>query len=260
MRQIPAWVPAVVAGLLLAVAGEGPDFGHYADWAAAALSGDVFQLRGNVLSPGGVPFSLAAPGPGLLFAAGKAVLFPLTLGSAALVTGWVATLVFWGSALVVLRRLADGYEWLALLGAGALFVGTHAGLYSHSYATEAFANALVAALWALALTREQWLPLDSAMVGALAGLLLLVRAHVVVYAVPALWLAVFGSVSPFATRGGPEAVGPPTDRGPSGGDSDTNGHCRRRVRDGEPMDDRVAVASAVRVRRRRVLLCRSQPP
>jgi len=186
------WCLAVIAGLLLVVAGEGPDFGHYTDWAAAALSGDVFVLRGSVLSPGGVPFTIAAAGPGLVFAVAKLLLVPLTVGTAALLTGWIAALVFWGSAFVVLRRVAAGDGWLALFGAVALFIGTHAGFYSHVYATEVFADALIAALWALALTRVRWRLIDSIAAGALAGLLLLVRPHVVLYAIPALWLAIYG--------------------------------------------------------------------
>jgi len=182
----------VIAGLFLSIAAEGPDFGHYTDWAAAALSGDIFTLRGNVLSPGGVPFTLAAAGPGLLFAVAKALLAPLPLGAASMLTGWVAAVVFWCSALVVLRRVADGDQWLALFGAAALFVGTHAGFYSHVYATEVFGDALIAALWALSLTRVRWRVLDAAVVGCLAGMLVLVRAHVVLYALPALWLAASG--------------------------------------------------------------------
>lgn len=182
----------LIGGLLLAVAGEGPDFGHYADWAWAALHGDIFDLRGNVLSPLGVPFTIASSGTGLLFAAGKAVLLPLPFSLAAIVTGWLAAVTFWTSALVVLRRLARGDDWLALFGASALFVGTHAGLYSHSYSTEVFADALIALLWAFALTRDGWRALDCAAVGALAGLLFLVRPHVVMYAVPALWTAIVG--------------------------------------------------------------------
>jgi hypothetical protein len=189
------WTLALVGGLLIAAATEGPDFGSYTDWAAAALSGDIFTLRGNVLSPTGVPFTLAAAGPGLIFALGKAAFFPLTLVAAAIATGWVAAIVFWACALAVLRRVADGQDGLVLFGAGGLFAGTHAGLYSHAYATEVFANALIAAVWAIALTRERWRIVDSAAVGALAGLLLLVRAHVVLYAVPALWMAVFGDTA-----------------------------------------------------------------
>jgi len=206
---------ALIAGLLLSIAGEGPDFGHYTDWAAAALSGDIFTLRGNVLSPGGVPFSLAAAGPGLLFGVAKALLPPLTLGAASMLTGWVAAIVFWCSALIVLRRVAGRDEWLVLFGAAALFIGTHAGFYSHVYATEVFGDALIAALWALALTRVRWRLLDAAVVGALAGLLALVRAHVVLYALPALWLAVFGgSVRGVTSR----ADGP--DKGVVGGGVD----------------------------------------
>jgi BON domain-containing protein len=194
------WSLALAAGLLLATAAEGPDFGHYTDWAAAVLSGDIFTLRGNVLSPGGVPFTLAAAGPGLLFAVTKAALLPFTLGAAALLAGWIAALVFWWSSFLVLRRVSDGHDWLAMFGAAALFIGTHAGLYSHVYATEVFANALIAALWALALTRRPWRLADSLAVGALTGLLLLVRAHVVLYAVPAVWVAVFGDDSPRIDR------------------------------------------------------------
>ena len=184
------WVLPLIGGLLLAVAGEGPDFGHYADWAWAALHGDIFDLRGNVLSPLGVPFTIASSGTGLLFAVGKAVLLPLPFSLAAIATGWLAAVTFWASALVVLRRLARGDGWLALFGAGVLFVGTHAGLYSHAYSTEVFADALIALLWAFALTRERWRLLDCGAVGALAGLLFLVRPHVGLYAVPALWMAI----------------------------------------------------------------------
>ena len=200
--RIPAlilWCLSICAGLLLVIAGEGADFGHYTEWEAAALSGDIFSLGGNVLSPGRVPFTLAAAGPGLLFAVSQLLMTALPVGSAALLAGWVAAVAFWCCAFVVLRRVAGGDEWLALLGAGVLFTGTHAGFYSHVYATEVFADALIAALWALMLTRTQWRLLDSLCAGVLAGLLLLVRAHVLIYAVPALWLAVFG---PPAARGG----------------------------------------------------------
>jgi len=189
------WVLPVIGGLLLAVAGEGPDFGHYADWAGAALHGDIFDLRGNVLSPIGVPFTIASAGTGLLFAAGKAALFPLPFPLASVVTGWLAAVTFWASALVVLRHCARGADWIAMFGAGVLFVGTHAGLYSHAYATEVFADALIALVWAIALTRDRWRLVDCAAVGALAGLLFLVRPHVLMYAAPALWLAAFAGAS-----------------------------------------------------------------
>lgn len=202
----------LIGGLLLATAGEGPDFGHYADWARAALHGDIFDLRGNVLSPLGVPFTIASSGTGLLLAAGKAVLVPLPFSVAAMATGWLAAVTFWASTLVVLRRLSRGDEWLALYGAGVLFVGTHAGLYSHAYSTEIFADALIALLWALSLTRERWRLVDCATAGALAGLLFLVRPHVVLYAVPALWMAVVAGrhTSRSARGSGPE--GPPRRR------------------------------------------------
>ena len=189
------WVLPLLAGMLLGVAGEGPDFGRYADWAWAALHGDIFDLRGNVLSPTGVPFTLASAGAGLLFAVGKALLLPLPFGPASVLTGWLAAVTFWLAALVILRRLARGDGWLTLCGAGTLFVGTHAGLYSHAYSTEVFAGALIAFLWAFALTRDRWRTVDCAAAGAAAGLLFLVRPHVAVYVVPPLSLALLGAVA-----------------------------------------------------------------
>ena len=77
-------------------------------------------------------------------------------------------------------------------GVGALFVGTHLGFYSFSYSTEGFASAFVAAAWAIALSRPQPGVLASAAIGAFAGLLLLVRPYLVLYALPPLWLVVVG--------------------------------------------------------------------
>src|SRR5689334_12132239 len=82
------WFAPICAGLLLLIADGGADFGHYVEWAEAALSGDIFRLSENVLSPGGVPFTVAAAGPGLLFAVGKLLITSMSLPNAALLVGW----------------------------------------------------------------------------------------------------------------------------------------------------------------------------
>jgi hypothetical protein len=181
----------ITAGaVLFAVSTEGPDFGHYIDWAGAALDRDIFDLRGDILSPAGVPFTLWSFEPGLLFALGmRATSRVLSSTEAAYLTGWSAAMVFWGAAVVVFRKQIEGqriHDTVATLITvlAATFIGTHAGFYSHSYATEVFGLSLVAALWAFSVWRRPWLALDALVAGVLIGLLFLVRPYLIVYALP----------------------------------------------------------------------------
>jgi hypothetical protein len=180
---------AIAAVLLWGARRDGPDFGHYFEWGLAALSGSIFELGGDMLSPGGVPFSLASAAPGMLFttihhATGQLLEFR----TAAYLTGWAGATAFWASAFVALRAVARGSLTLVAFGLGALFVGTHAGFYSYTYSTEVFANALVAGIWAVAVSRIRHDVLAAVVAGSLAGLLLCVRPYLVLYAVPPLWL------------------------------------------------------------------------
>jgi len=182
---------AVAAVLLWEARGDGPDFGHYFEWGRAAVTADIFELHGDVLSPAGVPFSQWSAAPGMLFAAtyyaaGEQIEFR----TAAYLTGWAAALLFWMSAVAALRVVARGSPGLAAFGAGVLFVGTHAGLYSHTYSTELLASSLIAAAWAIALSQTGGGILASAAVAACAGLLLFVRPYLVLYAAAPLWLVV----------------------------------------------------------------------
>lgn len=183
---------ALVAVLLWDSRRDGPDFGPYFEWARAAAAGDIFELTGEVLSRGGVPFSLASAAPGMLFAATDHIARgSMELRTAAYLTGWLAALLFWVSAFVALRAVARGHLTFVVFGAGALFVGTQAGFYSHVYSAEVFAAAGVAAMWAIALTAGQRGVFASAAAGACAGLLLFVRPYLVFYAVAPLWLLIF---------------------------------------------------------------------
>ena len=189
------WVLCFAAVRLWVLGNEGPDFGQYLEWGVAATLGDIFELRSDVLSPVGVPFNVVASGPGMLFAAiyralGESVAFR----NAAYLTGWLAAMVFWCCSLITLRREAGGDRSLAIFGLGALFVGTHAGWYSHVYSTEVFASAFTAALWALALSRRRFVLLECLAAGALTALLLLVRPYLVLYAIAPVGFIVLAGV------------------------------------------------------------------
>jgi hypothetical protein len=188
---------AVAAALLWEARGDGPDFGHYFEWGRAAVSGDIFELDGDILASGGVPLSQWSAAPGMLFAAtyyaaGELIEFR----TAAYLTGWAAAMLFWVSAFTALRVAARGNSGLVAFGTGVLFIGTHAGLYSHTYSTELLSSALIAAAWAIALSRTGRGILASTAVAAFAGLLLFVRPYLVLYAVAPLWLVVFHESGP----------------------------------------------------------------
>src|SRR5262245_48398849 len=128
---------AIVAALLWDTRREGPDFGRYYDWGNAARTRDIFELNADGLSRGGVPFSLAAPLPGMLFASVyRAAAGLIEFRTAAYFTGFAVAMLFWVSAVVALRSITRGNGALVAFGAGALFVGTHAGFYSFTYSTE----------------------------------------------------------------------------------------------------------------------------
>ena len=183
---------AVAAVLLWEARGDGPDFGHYFEWGRAAVSADIFELNGDVLSRGGVPFSQWSAAPGILFATTyRAASDLIEFRTAAYLTGWAAAMLFWVSAFAALRVVSPGNPGLVAFGTGVLFVGTHAGLYSHTYSTELLASALIAAAWAIALSRTSAGVLASSAVAAFAGLLLFVRPYLVLYAIAPLWLVVF---------------------------------------------------------------------
>ncbi|HTM04313.1 MAG TPA: BON domain-containing protein [Vicinamibacterales bacterium] len=188
---------AVIASgaALFAVSTDGPDFGHYIDWAVAALDHDIFALRGDILSPAGVPYSLWSFEPGVLFALmERATGSLLTLTAAAYLAGWIAAIAFWGAAAVTVwaavhaaMPATDGEasesDSTAIVMLAAMFVGTHAGVYSHAYATEVFGMSLVASVWALGYCRRFWSALDAVVAGVLIGLLFLLRPYLIVYAV-----------------------------------------------------------------------------
>ena len=179
------------AVLLLAAALPGADYGRYRDWANAYLYQDLFLIGTPVGSPLGLPLTQWSHGPGLIFSTARLTLGPMIdVNTSAMVVGWLASLVFWWSLFRILRWAARGDVALAVLGAGAAFVGTHAGFYTHHHASEPLALALVGLLTLLVIERPDRGSVRSALVGAAAGLLLVTRSNLAMYAVPALvWQA-----------------------------------------------------------------------
>ena len=198
---------AVVAGaILFTISGDGPDFGHYIDWSAAALEHNLFVLRGDILSPAGVPYNLWSFEPGFFFAFGEQLTSGvLSSKEAAYLIGWAAAMVLWASAISVFRHQNDGHgdrDTFPLLAAivAATFIGTHAGFYSHTYATEVFGMSLVAAIWAFGFWRRPWGTLDALAAGALIAMLFLVRPYLVVYAIPAACVGISDERGRFRLR------------------------------------------------------------
>lgn len=169
---------------------EGPDYGAYLDWARTVLSGDIFKLRSPVLSPFGVPLSLWSPGPGLIFALGKMV----SGKHGTDIVGWLGGMVFWWAFLRILGLAAGGDPALTVFGAAAAFLGTHAGVYSSAYGSELFAYpaAAVLILWTVSPCAFKWI--DILIAGCAAGMLIMIRAQMVIYAIPALLVFAYRAV------------------------------------------------------------------
>jgi hypothetical protein len=136
----------------------------------------------------GVPLSQWSHGTGLLFAAGTlALVGSVPIEASAIIVGWLATLVFWWAMLKLLLYAAKNDPLLAFFGAGATFLGTHAGFYSHAIATETMTYALSAVLALLVIKPPQkWRARDIFLAGTAAGLLIAIRSLLVIYALPAL--------------------------------------------------------------------------
>lgn len=168
---------------LLAGASYGPDFGEYLMWADAFRTADILELKSSTGSPLGIPMSQWSHGPGSLFAVGRVVAGGFT---ADLVVGWLSGLLFWWLCWRIFRELVPTSRSIPLLGMGLLFVGTHAGFYSMSHASESLSLAPIALLTWLALRRPRLQVGDALWIGVAAAVLILVRSYLAIYALPAI--------------------------------------------------------------------------
>ena len=115
----------------------------YLEWAGVAAEASFDNAITYTVSPMSVPVLQWAHGTGFVFAAGHMVL--RVFGderSSALVIGWLMMLVFWAAMLRILWIVSKESLPLTLFGAGAAFLGTHAGSLSHGHATESITLAM----------------------------------------------------------------------------------------------------------------------
>ncbi len=193
MRRIsihPSVVLVILAACLLAGSIGGSDIGRYRAWVVALRGGDIFLIQSSVGSPLGLPLTHWSPGPGMLFVVPWLVLGNVVDANLApLVAGWLSTLLFWWAYFRILAWASRGTFALTALGAGAAFLGTHAGFLSRSHASESLAIAFVALLVASAVDPDEGLVASSWTVGCSTALLVAIRSHYAVYALPALLLA-----------------------------------------------------------------------
>jgi len=193
------------AALLLVVSAGGPDLGRYMEWAQLAATHDFASVRTYTVSPLGVPVNMWSHGTGFMFASGHLLLDPfIDQRSSAFVTGWLASLVVWSALLRILWIATSGSRSLVLFGAGVAFVGTHAGYYSHTHASESLGMAFVSALTWLVFEAEEPRVSHFVLAGVLAALLISVRSYLVLYAAAPLLVL---TVRDWARNRSPARVG-----------------------------------------------------
>lgn len=190
--------------LFFAAPVTGPDFDHYLRWARAFGSADTiaFWDKGHILSPLGVPLTQWSHGPGLIIAslcpAGCRGL--MSMDRQGMLTGMLFTAALWWAMFWLLRRAGAGDVQWAVYGAALAILGTHLGFYSRSYASETFSHATLALLAMWTVTRPQWRLTDALVVGCLAGLLVISRSQLLLYAVPFLGVMYWSAWKAEGTR------------------------------------------------------------
>jgi hypothetical protein len=185
--MVLAVVMLILTAALWRLKRPGPDFRRYIEWANVAWSGDLFEIHGNTRSPFGVPYSQWSYGTGFIFAVGRL----LTLGrqdavSSALFIGWLASVLFWVALYKILTICAPTRRSLVALGLLLAVLGTHAGYYSFTHASESLSLACAAVVMLWLMAPRSWHLIDTVTVGAAASLLMAIRVQLGMYALLAL--------------------------------------------------------------------------
>lgn len=172
------------AALLYANSELGPDLDHYTDWTNAFRHADIFELRGEVLSPHRVPFSFWSFGPGLVFSQVPAASDVQSDKARLLLFGAMWAVLFWAAMYVVLWRAARGDRLLTLFGLAVAFCATPLGVYSLAIASETLTLPCVAIPLARALHPRPWRVPDLVLLGLFSALLLVLRPQLILCLVP----------------------------------------------------------------------------
>lgn len=189
--------PRLVAGLRLAAGALlaaalasstqfGLDAEKYLRWTDAGLAGDIEQLAGSqARSTNGIPFFHWSAGPGLLFAPFVAAARAVGLSHyvAVKTAGFLFAAGFWATFFRAARFLCGRRR--AVFVTATTFLATPLGYYSRTISSETLSLLPIGLLAVEACRGYRGLTVRPAVVGVAAGLLLLVRPYLAVYAAPA---------------------------------------------------------------------------
>ncbi len=190
MLKVHLTAIVVFAVLLLAAADGGPDMAMYLDWAGVAAAAGFADANTYTVSPLRIPVLQWGHGTGFVFASGHVVLQALgDTRSSALLIGWLTMLVFWAALLRILWIVSHKSLPLTLFGAGAAFLGTHAGSLSHGHASESIALACIAVLVLLAFDGSARYPTtDFVLAASMVAILITIKSYLAIYALAPLLL------------------------------------------------------------------------
>ncbi|MBI3819690.1 MAG: hypothetical protein HY286_13425 [Planctomycetes bacterium] len=178
----------LLAGLVAALAlRKGADYVHYYDWSRVAAAGNANEIRCEQLSPAGQPMSQWSHGPGFLFALPHILTFGLLSEDFSIrLAGVAASFVLWICIYQIASIMTAGSGPNARLRACALvFLGTHAGFYAFSLSSELFTLASLALLVYAMIPGGLPDLLRFAAGGAAAGILIITRPQLIIYALVA---------------------------------------------------------------------------
>lgn len=175
---------AAAAWVLVSNARKGADFYEYEAWGKAFYDSDIFLLGSRVASPLGLPLSVHAAGPGMLFGVGR--LWFASLASSIrpdfLLMGLAALCSWWLLLRLIARVSSTGPAITALVG-GLAFVGTHLGYYSGAYSSELPSFFALSVLYYFAFGTERVRLFEALVIGVASGLCVLIRTQLVMYLV-----------------------------------------------------------------------------
>ncbi|MBI3817313.1 MAG: hypothetical protein HY286_01375 [Planctomycetes bacterium] len=184
-RQLAFAIFATIVANVMSV--PGPDFLHYFQWGRAAVGGDIFEIRSSTLSPIGIPLSQWSHGPGFFFGFGEWIagrwLDPIACMRIPLAA---LQFIFYWSAAGIIRIAARGNLSYYIFGLNLLILGTNAAYYTKCVASETIALSSLSVMLYFVISRSAWRLLDSAVVAAAFGFLIIARVQVAPYGIVCL--------------------------------------------------------------------------
>ncbi|GEM_PF-2309994 len=186
------WVVLIFSCLVYKTSSPGADFDQYSAWLKPILNSDISQLPGKYLSPQGIPYYQWSPGPGGILAIGERVFGGFLKGKdASYAINLIGTLIFIWMMSLLFNHLTKGYLPLVIFGLSILFLGTHAGFYSHSVSSESLSYPFLAVLIFMLVVPRNWTWDDLLITGISCGMLVGIRSHLLIYVAPGILVTVY---------------------------------------------------------------------